>query len=246
MLVSKTDIDKYFLKKFLLNVVESSAPSLNPNGYGAMWESGCTKSAEKFNVHHIKSILKRYKSSRFFVLHLRFATSSIVNYENTHPFTFRDQKGVLLRGVHNGIISNMGNYVISDSYEFLRRITEKVKEGYSVTEAVKQTAMETDGTFSVVLHIPRIQKLYYFRNSRSFFFIKSNGMILGATHISRFYPLFNFEKERDIFPPFTYHKPIPGKIYEFDLNLFSVRIVDEFPVGEFSTYSYYSFNDSFD
>ena len=222
----KEELDKKFIRDFLETIIESGAPQSNPHGYGAMWETGSTKEPVMFQKHHISKVLKRYQPSKFFAFHVRYATSTVC-YENTHPFTFKIGREVVLRGIHNGVISNMGNYKVADSYVLFKRITEKLKEHGDIVEAIQQVMKKANGTYSVVLHSIQDGKLYYFRNTPSFNMIKYGNLVFGATRISRLFPLFHFVKERDIFPPFYYHKPIPCKIYELDLDSFSISIVGE-------------------
>lgn len=238
---SKDKLDKRFIRVFLETIVESGAPHSNPHGYGAMWEGGSTKSPVMFQRHHIKRVLKRYKPSRFFAFHVRYATSTIC-YENTHPFTFKSGKQVILRGIHNGVISNMGNPRVADSYELFKAISDHFKETGDILESIQKVMKKANGTYSILIHSVTDNKLYYFRNSPSFNMIKYGNMVFGATHISRLFPLFHFVKERDIFPPFSYHKPIPRKVYELDLRDFSIKIVGEIEEKSFHRGYKYFYN----
>jgi len=207
------------LKKFL-NACLPAADD-NDDGWGAMWESGFVKRPVKFEDKDIDYVLYRYRKSRFFLFHLRRATSD-VNYENTHPFTVGN-----FRGVHNGVVTVEGYKEGVDSLELLHKIRDTQSDTFG-GKIISALSKGITGTYSVVIHSFSNQKLYYFRNRPNFGFMlvpQPYPMIYGATDISRLESL--SELSFGIFPDVRLAVPQPKKVYEIDLNTGMFTIVGE-------------------
>jgi len=189
------------------------AADANPDGWGAMWErnkNGFIKSPDKFKEEDIERILKRYRGSRFFVFHVRLATSP-VNYWNSHPFTMKD-----FRGVHNGVVHVPDYTADVDSLEMFNKIEDA--PGETLGEKVIEGMSGVTGSYSVLLYSFDEGKLVYYRNSPSFDFMlsKSRKAIFGATRIERLKSLANLEY--GIFPQIVTAQPKRNMVYEIDLN----------------------------
>lgn len=107
----------------------------NPHGAGLMYvDSG---KVEIFKSFDKSEYIKKYFEIRQMVrseivLHFRIATSGLHNEENLHPFRISDK----LAFVHNGIISNLGNKLHSDTYQ-LNEILKDTINGNKLTEGIK-------------------------------------------------------------------------------------------------------------
>lgn len=200
------------VKQFLYTCLPSG--NNNPDGWGAFWERsdkhGFVKGEEKFTQKHITRIMKHYRCSRFFVFHVRYATSKVC-YENSHPFTTTD-----IRGCHNGVVRVPEQNGESDSFGMIQHIQNA--HGSTVGEKICNGMPDVTGSYSVLLHALKESKLYYFRNSPSFGFMldSQKGMIYGATHIEKLESLAPLV--HGIFPNAIFARPDAKRVYSIDLS----------------------------
>lgn len=202
-------ISKKEVKRFLYKCIKSG--DSNPDGYGVVWESGIFKEPVQFKEEHIQKIMQKYKGdSRFFILHVRYATSPI-NLENTHPF---DMDSFI--GVHNGVVHVDGINTGVDSHDMFTAIQRDGSK--TLKEKIIGAMTKISGTYSVMIYNRDNESLYYYRNTPSFDFLfsKKDGIVYGATNIERLYGL--CEKLLGFFETTYESRPIKNVLYRIDLK----------------------------
>lgn len=215
--IIKTDnkpITEKQLERFLYRSLTAS--NHNKDGWGIMSEQFTMRSPAPFTKKDIQHILKTYKkygsASRFFTVHVRFATCEIKE-EYTHPFTFDN-----FIGVHNGCVTVNDIKTGSDSLNFFTELDKHTKNDNTLFESIKKTVANTSGSYSVLLYAQNEKKLYYFRNTPSFDFmyVKKENIVYGATDIDRLHCL--DYKLLGFFESALESRPLQDTVYCIDLN----------------------------
>lgn len=220
-LIVKPD-NKTITKKEIGRFLKACLPAsyTNSDGWGAVWENGFIKSPKQFKGEDIKDILKGYKPSRFFSLHLRLATSK-VNYDNTHPFKLQN-----FIGVHNGVVHVDGYNTGVDSHDMFKMIQDA--EGKNLGQKIINGMRKVTGSYSCLLYDYKGKKLYYYRNNRDFDFMlsKKDNMIYGATNIDRLRYIFS-DKTFGYFETSIIDRPRSEVVYQIDLETGNFKRVGE-------------------
>ncbi len=91
----------------------------NDDGYGVSWyEDDRVKTYKSFNYNTFKGVVAALKQHTI-VVHLRYATRGLKDYNNIHPFEV--PSGVMY---HNGTMFGLGDAITSDSQELADTISE--------------------------------------------------------------------------------------------------------------------------
>lgn len=193
----------------------------NADGFGVFNDEGeIYKSKDRFSYDHLSKVYKRFKDSRFVVLHLRMATEGAVMKKNSHPF--RHQSNIL---VHNGMVTTPSTYEEgrADSYQMLRDIYKR--KGHDTVKAVKQSLEKTNGSVSVFLYDYK-NDLYYFRDGSDFTFaeLTETNELVGATRESRLYTAFG---EQNL----SFQNPQENQIYHIEKG--EVKDIADFEMERF-------------
>jgi hypothetical protein len=146
------------------------------------------------NLDLIKQHQKEILNDNFLIGHNRFKTNgSEDKNENNHPFILNS-----LVLVHNGIISNyrelenefkfIKTEIETDSYIILRLINHFLKSNKledrikGITTAIKKTCGKIKGSYSVFLYDKISNKIFYFKdNSTEFYIYKVGNNLIGTT-----------------------------------------------------------------
>lgn len=90
----------------------------NPDGFGCIYHSKGSepktiKTIDENFIYDNPEIIQAIKNSDTFVLHFRLATHGIIEDKQCHPFQVDENAWI----VHNGVISGLGNDLVSDTYQ---------------------------------------------------------------------------------------------------------------------------------
>jgi len=202
-------ISKDELRPFLMRCIQAGAK--NKDGYGVMCETWFLRSINQFDKAQMEHVLKEYAGdSRFFAVHVRFATCEIKK-EFTHPFV--NGRFMLM---HNGVVDVDKHKSGSDSLDLFNAIDDAFKSDYA--QAIKTVTANMSGSYSVLSFVMSDDALYYFRNSPDFdfMFLRDKGIIYGATDIDRLKPLQT--KLLNFFETALESRPLRNVVYKIDLK----------------------------
>ncbi|MCD7839946.1 MAG: class II glutamine amidotransferase, partial [Erysipelotrichaceae bacterium] len=115
----------------------------HPHGWGLACISSQSVNIEKEPICAIDSLylkqrLKAPINSCIVLGHIRYATMGTMEYENSHPYTLKDHKGISWTLMHNGTIFKYSKLDIytniqkgtTDSERILYYLIDKINESY--------------------------------------------------------------------------------------------------------------------
>jgi hypothetical protein len=94
---------------------------------------------------------------RMAISHQRLATSGLDS--DIHPIATRD-----LMVFHNGVFRGLGNKQESDSVQYANKLQAAYEDSGDIIAAIKAVHQLVDGSFSVVVYVPKTNRTYYYKN----------------------------------------------------------------------------------
>lgn len=244
----KTEIDEIDREEFIRMMTNGSRGNRDAFGFfnrmntyklGKSFEN----KAENMKVRNIIDDMK----GNFLVGHNRLSTKgNSKDNKNNHPFESKHWKVV-----HNGVLDN--DIELKTKYNF--RYKEKVdsaiiptllehytNEGMSELEAVKSTAEEITGWYSIVCYYKPTDTIYYFKNSQTYFFMAliedDRGKVLVSSTnketIEECYTKYDMIFSKPNYQRKTIIEPAEAIIYRIDVN--EIRELDTFKENISSNY----------
>lgn len=204
------NITKKELEPFLKRAVLSA--SHNRDGYGVACETWYMKTTDTMSDNDVKDILEKYKDdSRFFIVHVRFATCE-KKEEFNHPFIYER-----FLGVHNGVVTVDNEKSGSDSFDMFNAINKNYN-GVPLHKAILKAMKNISGSYSVLMYEYETKSLYYYRNTPvfDFMFVPQKNIIYGATDIDVLKPLQH--KLLGFFETAYESRPLRETLYRIDLS----------------------------
>jgi len=117
---------------------------IKPDGYNVMRDPKLFKVADQ--------------NFRTAINHQRLATSG--QGSDIHPIATKD-----LVVFHNGVFSGLGTKTESDTVVYANKLQAAYEVGGDIIEAIKEVHKVVDGSFSVVVYVPKTDRTYYYKNA---------------------------------------------------------------------------------
>lgn len=152
----------------------------NPHSEGAFLNKKIVKSLTKINFTKYQEEIKK---TPLLVTHERLATTGGINLTNAHPIKIN--KNYYL--AHNGVLSNLGNNLLSDSFVFAKTLKENFKT-MEISKAIENFTSNHHGSYSVIIFNTNGQEAYYFKNEStniSLYRLNDNSFFLTTSTINQ-------------------------------------------------------------
>ena len=125
------------------------------------------------------------KENQAMITHFRIATSG-KNGKSTQPIIYGDYAVI-----HNGIFKDIGDYDLSDTFQFTKMIHDKcqnIKKFNQKKEkaTITRTLNGIGGSYSIFIYSWRTKRLYYYKSDFASFSWYNSKMEMGATSTNRF------------------------------------------------------------
>jgi len=160
----KTDQSKVttYPEYAFLAAVTNQSFQHNNHGEGVYFDAGkCIKSYDKINYSRL---IRYIAKSKCIITHQRYATSG---FEKRFVHPYEDKDFVF---VHNGVISELAQDELSDSFVLFKRLTNAFSNCSGtrharIIKAIKKTFNKLSGSWSVAIFDKVKKELYYLKNS---------------------------------------------------------------------------------
>ena len=121
----------------------------NPDGNGIIWAENNT--LYTFKTFDYDQFVNKYYSIRDRIqtpiaLHFRIATSGQVDLKNCHPFSVNKN----LAFIHNGVIPNMGNNTLSDTYLYNETVLKQLQNNFLKSRQIREKISKEIGYSKLV------------------------------------------------------------------------------------------------
>lgn len=161
--------------------------------------------------------------------HHRMATHGAVIDENAHPFTYKNEQGEYLTGVHNGVVyANMKNHDVDSDWLF-EQLWQRGDEGYA----------SIHGSYALAYYDSRKKAMVLSANGgRSLFFatLKNHDAVVFASELG----MLSWLAQRNMVTLDDFHNVEANKMYEFTAESPKAYTTKDIPAPAWTYASYKS------